>query len=121
MAPAPRLRSTTRLRLVRWTRARPPFDLAQAARALKEAAQKASECHLGDAWGNGELQVDFTNYGRVDHAQLLGERFAGTATGECVANAFRAAHVPVFSGPSPGLIQGFEVEPSSSLDEAKAA
>jgi hypothetical protein len=99
----------------------PPFDPAKAEPVLRDAAQRASECHLGDAWGSGEIQVEFNNYGRVDHAQLLGERFEGTATGECVANAFRAASVPVFRGPSSGFIQGFEVEPSSSLDEATAA
>jgi hypothetical protein len=35
--------------------------------------------------------------------------FAGTAVGQCVANAFRGAHVPPFSGSSFTLPKGFQI------------
>jgi hypothetical protein len=98
----------------------PAFDAKAAARALNEAASAAGTCPATDAWGWGEAELDFTNLGFVDHAALLSERFEGSKTGNCVANEFRRVEIPVFSGPSPSLVQDFEVQPSRRFDEEKA-
>jgi hypothetical protein len=99
----------------------PPLDTAAAARVLRDAALAAAACRKRDAWGPGEVRVDFMNIGLVNAVELLSRQFEGTATGECVANAFRAAHVPAFSGPSSVLVQGFQVLPSLSFDEVQAS
>jgi len=101
----------------------PPFDATAAKPGLEAAAREASDCNYGDAWGWGEIQVDYTNYGRVNHARLLSERFDGTRTGNCIANAFRSAQVPVFSGPSQSFVHEFELEPEPSrrFDADKAS
>jgi hypothetical protein len=42
--------------------------------------------------------VTFAPSGRVTQANLQGPPFAGTATGSCIAKAFRSSSVPPFEG-----------------------
>jgi hypothetical protein len=75
------------------------FDKSAASAALAAAAGQASGCKQeGDPSGTARVQVTFVPSGRVTSANVQGPPFAGTATGGCIARAFRSASVPPFSG-----------------------
>jgi hypothetical protein len=75
------------------------FDKAAAAAALGGAVGQASGCKsAGDPSGVAKVSVTFAPSGRVTQALVLGPPFAGTATGGCIARAFRTASVPSFAG-----------------------
>lgn len=76
-----------------------PFSPSAAADALSRAAAMASRCRRpDDPSGEVRLTVTFAPSGRVTTAQVAGPPFAGTATGSCIAEQFRSARVPEFSG-----------------------
>jgi hypothetical protein len=77
----------------------PEFDKAAANAALGSAAGAASGCRApDDPQGTARVSVKFAPSGRVTSALVSGPPFAGTATGSCIAKAFRGISVPPFSG-----------------------
>ncbi len=75
------------------------FDKAAASSALGGAMGQAAGCkQSGDPSGVARVQVTFAPSGRVTVANISGPPFAGTATGGCIARAFKTANVPPFAG-----------------------
>ena len=75
------------------------FDKSAASAALGGAVGQATGCkQSGDPSGVARVQVTFAPSGRVTVANISGPPFAGTATGGCIARAFKTASVPPFSG-----------------------
>ncbi len=75
------------------------FDKAAASSALGGAMGQAAGCkQSGDPSGVAHVQVTFAPSGRVTVANISGPPFAGTATGGCIARAFKTASVPPFAG-----------------------
>lgn len=75
------------------------FDRSAAATALGGATGQAAGCKAaGDPSGVAKVAVTFAPSGRVTQALVMGPPFAGTATGGCIARAFRSASVPPFAG-----------------------
>ncbi len=75
------------------------FDKAAASTALSGAVAAAAACKQpGDPSGQAKVQVTFAPSGKVTMANILGPPFAGTATGGCIARAFKQATVPPFVG-----------------------
>jgi hypothetical protein len=76
-----------------------PFSPAAAALAISNAASVASNCRTpGDPSGEAKITITFASSGKVTQALLSGPPFAGTKTGSCIAEQFRQAEVPAFSG-----------------------
>jgi hypothetical protein len=76
-----------------------PFDQGAAKAALGGAMGQATGCKAaGDPSGVARVSVTFAPSGRVTQAMVQGPPFAGTATGGCIARAFKSASVPPFSG-----------------------
>ncbi len=76
-----------------------PFDKAAANAALGAGVGRAAGCKKpGDPSGVAKVSVTFSTSGRVTQAMVNGPPFAGTPTGGCIANAFRSASVPPFTG-----------------------
>ncbi|NUO51369.1 MAG: hypothetical protein HOV80_21150, partial [Polyangiaceae bacterium] len=76
-----------------------PFDKSAANAALNAAVAKAAGCKkAGDPSGQAKVQVTFAPSGRVTVANVVGPPFAGTATGGCIALAFKGASIPPFDG-----------------------
>ncbi len=77
----------------------PPFAEKVAAAALAAAAESARACRDRAATGGeARVKVTFATTGDVVYSEVVGEPYAGTATGECVSRKFRNARVPPFSG-----------------------
>ncbi len=77
----------------------PEFNKSAAQSALGGAAGAASGCKApGDPSGVARVSVTFAPSGRATRAVVGGPPFQGTATGQCVAAAFRGVSVPPFSG-----------------------
>lgn len=75
------------------------FNKSAASAALNGAAGAAAGCKApGDPNGVARVSVTFAPSGRATRAVVNGGPFAGTATGSCVAAAFRSLSVPAFSG-----------------------
>lgn len=75
------------------------FDKSAASAALGTAVGQAAACKQpGDPSGTARVSVTFAPSGRVTVANVAGPPFAGTATGSCIARAFKTATVPAFSG-----------------------
>lgn len=75
------------------------FDKGAASAALGTAVGQAAACKQpGDPSGTARVSVTFAPSGRVTVANVAGPPFAGTATGSCIARAFKTATVPAFSG-----------------------
>jgi hypothetical protein len=73
----------------------PAFDRPRAARAL---AVDVSSCkRAGGPPGSGHLRVTFQPSGAVSGVDVDAP-YAGTAAGACVAQRYRGASVPAFSG-----------------------
>ena len=76
-----------------------PFSSSAAAQAMRQASIMASRCRReGDPTGEARIQITFAGSGKVTSATVSGPPFAGTATGSCIAEQFRKAQVPEFSG-----------------------
>jgi hypothetical protein len=89
----------------------PPFDRGNVARVLSSVS--VADCSAGDgATGNGIVRITFAGSGRVVSA-LVDPPFEGTATGRCVANAFRRLSVAPFDSNQGNvtMLKGFVVPP----------
>lgn len=92
------------------TDALPEFDRSAAAEALGQAAASAPTCKAEDGpTGRGRATVTFANSGRATNANVTGT-FAGTTVGGCIAELFRQARVPAFSGPPVKVAKSFTIE-----------
>lgn len=75
------------------------FDESAAKAALSGAAAVAAGCKKpDDPAGSARVSVTFAPSGQVASSVVMGPPFEGTATGRCVAQAFRQARVKPFSG-----------------------
>jgi len=87
--------------------AAPPFDRVAAARAL---GISVASCKRADGpTGAGHLKVTFQPSGSVSAVEME-PPYAGTPTGACIAQRFRGATVPAFSGSSLSVGKGFAIE-----------
>ncbi len=76
-----------------------PFSPSAAATAMRNAAFVAARCRKpGDPSGEARISITFSSSGKVTRATVSGPPFSGTATGSCIAEQFRRAEVPAFSG-----------------------
>jgi eukaryotic-like serine/threonine-protein kinase len=88
---------------------RNPLNRGAAMAALGSAASAASACkRAGGPSGSGSVKVTFSPDGPAKSVTVSAP-FAGTAVGQCVAGAFRGAHVPPFSGSSITLPKSFQI------------
>jgi hypothetical protein len=88
---------------------RAPLNRGAAMSTLSSAASAAMACKRPDGpTGSGTATVTFSPDGPVKSVSVSAP-FAGTPVGQCVANAFRGAHVPPFSGSSFTLPKGFQI------------
>ena len=88
---------------------RSPLNRGAALAALGSAASTATACKRADGpSGSGSANVTFSPDGPVKSVTVSAP-FAGTAVGQCVASAFRNAHVPPFSGSSITLPKSFQI------------
>lgn len=77
----------------------PPFNKDAAATALAAAVGRAQSCRKqSDPSGVARVVVTFAISGRVTSATVSGPPYAGTEIGGCIANNFRGAVVPAYSG-----------------------
>lgn len=77
----------------------PEFNKSAATAALNGAAGSASGCRApSDPTGVARVSVTFAPSGRATRAAVNGAPYSGTATGSCVAAAFRGLSVPAFTG-----------------------
>ncbi len=75
------------------------FSKSAALAALAAAAGRAAGCKQpGDPSGGANVSITFAPSGRVTSSKVSGPPFQGTATGGCIASAFRSASVPPFEG-----------------------
>jgi hypothetical protein len=75
-----------------------PFDRGAASGAL--GGINLSSCKKPDGpTGSGHVKVTFANNGTVSAVEVDQPPFAGTAVGGCIAQKFRGAKIPAFSGP----------------------
>jgi hypothetical protein len=87
--------------------AAPPFDRAAAMRAL---SMNVTACRRAEGpVGAGHVRVTFLPIGSVS-AVDVGPPYAGTATGACVAQRYRAATIPAFAGSALTVGKTFTVE-----------
>ena len=88
---------------------RAPLNRGAALAALGSAASAASACKRADGpSGSGSVNVTFAPSGAVKSVTVSAP-FAGSAVGQCVASAFRGAHVPSFSGSAVTLPKSFRI------------
>ena len=74
------------------------FDRAAATSALNTAAGHAAGCKTpGGPTGQARVTATFAPSGKVTNA-VVAPPFAGTASGECIAKAFKNASVAPFEG-----------------------
>ncbi len=85
----------------------PPFDRPAAARAL---GVNVASCKRADGpTGSGHVKVTFQPSGYVSAVDVEGP-YSGTAVGACVAQRYRSATVPAFSGGSLSVGKSFSIE-----------
>jgi len=88
---------------------RAPLNRGAALAALGSASSAASACKRADGpSGSGSVKVTFSPEGSTKSV-IVSAPFAGTAVGQCVAGAFRSAHVPPFSGSSITIPKSFRI------------
>ncbi len=75
----------------------PPFDRAAAARVLSSVDLSQCKRPNGDL-GSGHVTVTFEPSGTASAANVDTSAFAGTTAGRCIAQSYRGAKVPAFSG-----------------------
>ncbi len=85
----------------------PPFDRPSAARAL--GVSVATCKRAGGPTGAGHVRVTFQPSGAVSAVDVE-PPFAGTPTGACIAQRYRSASVPAFSGGALTVGKGFAIE-----------
>ena len=116
VAPVPG--ATTTMNVAPVTRARTPDGSAggsvgfdRGATALGLSAVDVSGCKTpGGPSGAGRVMITFSSNGSVTSATVDTPTFAGTPTGECVANQFRAVRVRPFSGSVQVVGKMFRIE-----------
>lgn len=87
-----------------------PKEVAQA--MLGVAASQAPSCKKpGGPTGTGKAIVTFDTDGQVVITNIVGEGFAGTPTGQCVAALFRRVRVPPFAGDRSTATKVFNIPP----------
>jgi serine/threonine-protein kinase len=87
-----------------------PFHDLFARRVLAEAAAKAKSCATSTSpTGSGVVKVTFAPNGRVGFAVVVGQPFAATDVGSCVASIFHRAVIPPFSGGPVTQSQSFTI------------
>ncbi len=76
------------------------FNKGAASATLNEHAGKAKTCRTSDGpTGVARVKVTFDpSTGRVTQASVSAPPFAGTEVGNCIAETFRTANVPPFTG-----------------------
>ena len=85
------------------------FPLSAAASTMKLAASYAEDCNaLAGPRGEGTAELTFESDGRVSSV-VLSEPFRGTPVGACVADKFRRASIPAFSGGPKVAKKSFDV------------
>lgn len=88
----------------------PPFDMKAARSALSRAAKSAKRCQRsGGSAGKVKVSVTFSNSGRTTSAKVIDGAVRGTLVGGCVAQAFRKAKVPAFTGPKKTIPVSFRL------------
>jgi predicted Zn finger-like uncharacterized protein len=88
------------------------FSKDAAVAALSVAASQATVCKKPEGpWGSGKALVTFAPSGRVTTANVTGAPFGGTPVGGCVANVFRRAKIPAFSGEAVTVSKSFTISP----------
>ncbi len=88
------------------------FSKDAAVAALSVAASQATVCKKPEGpWGSGKALVTFAPSGRVTTANVSGAPFGGTPVGGCVANVFRRAKIPAFSGDAVTVSKSFTISP----------
>jgi len=73
---------------------------AQAAKlAIDRIVPRLKACkQAGEPPGSATVTVTFAPSGRVSSAQVTTTRYAGTRTGNCIAQRLREARIPEFTG-----------------------
>ena len=88
---------------------RAPLNRGAAMATLSSAAYSAMSCRRPDGpSGAGSANITFSPDGPVKSVAISAP-FAGTPVGQCVAAAFRAAHVPPFSGSAFSITRSFQI------------
>ena len=87
-----------------------PFRNAAAIRALDGKWRDVAKCRRGKTWGKGPTTVTFAGDGSVTHVEV-GAPFAGTPTGDCIAETLQSVHVEPFSDSSAELVYRVYVAP----------
>ncbi len=88
------------------------FNTDAAKAQLSMMASQSTVCKRPEGpWGTGRAVITFASSGRVTTANVTGDPFGGTAVGGCVANVFRRAKVPPFSGDSVTVSKSFTIAP----------
>lgn len=89
-----------------------PFNKEAAIAQLSVAASQATVCKRPEGpWGTGKAVITFAPSGRVTTANVAGDPFGGTPVGGCVANVFRRAKIPAFTGEPVTVSKGFTIAP----------
>ena len=88
------------------------FNTDAAKAQLAMMASQSTVCKRPEGpWGTGRAVITFASSGRVTTANVTGDPFGGTAVGGCVANVFRRAKIPPFSGDSVTVSKSFTIAP----------
>jgi hypothetical protein len=89
-----------------------PFPKEVAMAMLGVAASQAPACKKpGGPTGAGKAIVTFDTDGQVVITNIVGEGFAGSPTGQCVAALFRRVRVPPFAGDRATATKVFNIPP----------
>jgi hypothetical protein len=86
------------------------FQNGAAIRALDRKWREIAKCRRGSAWGKASTTVTFAGDGSVTRVDV-GAPFAGTPTGDCIADALSGARVEPFADKSAVLVYKVYVAP----------
>jgi hypothetical protein len=86
------------------------FHNAAAIRALDGKWREVAKCRRGKAWGKASTTVTFASDGSVTHVDV-GPPFAGTPTGDCIADTLATTRAPPFGGDAAVLVYRVYVAP----------
>jgi hypothetical protein len=80
-----------------------PFDPYTAKEQAEAVRDQLQSCKSGDVTGVGQVLITFAPTGEVKDVLFREGPFAGTLTGTCILERYRAARVPPFNfGYEPG-------------------
>jgi serine/threonine protein kinase len=86
------------------------FHDAAAIRALDGKWREVAKCRRGKAWGKASTTITFAGDGSVTHVDV-GFPFAGTTTGDCIADTLATTRAPPFGGDAAVLVYRVYVAP----------